>query len=781
MKNEDMLDDFSGQTLSNLSVGFEARLAYDKLTFFYISQPIALVGQIAAAFLLAAMMLTEAELVPVSIWFALNAVHFLYRFYHYFAFKRASEYEKLRLAKRWLHKYYTNVLISGIIWGSSAILLFPEGNLIGQMVIVLFLFAVSFTSMGVLASKPDLLLTYAQAVFLPIILRFFFVEKGEDYVNIAYAVVALMLIVLLVSYYFGRVINSALSSHQHFVEIKHSHDKLKERFFSLFERAPVGIYYYDRNLHIQDVNTQFQTMHRVAFKEDLSGRETAPPSNRPLLDAHKAVLRNHSGNYRGPYGRFFSDDILYVELSTVPMHDSNGEVTGGISIIKDITAEVTAREKMLRSAYYDMLTEVPNRTLLLDRLNRAIGEMRHVPEYAALLFIDADNFKKVNDTYGHNVGDDVIRQLAYRLEDSVGDDEMAARIGGDKFAVLLGRLGRDPDSASHRATERVTEIKRRFGRPVKLGGEDYRMSVSAGVAVFHGHDGTAFDILKRAETAMYHAKKSGRNTISFYSERMGLIAREELKLEHELYKALRDGGELHMVYQPQVVVETGELIGAEALVRWRHGEEGQISPARFIAVAEACGMIVELENWIFERIFREMQHLAERPEGFPLHHIAINVSAIHFLQPHFVAQFMMLVNRFEIDPGWIELELTESEVMHNIHEAILKIRELRTFGIRFSIDDFGTGYSSFAYLKQLPVNVLKVDQTFVMNMADNEGDALIVSAIISIARKFQLEVLAEGVEDACTLRQLKGMSCNTYQGYYAYKPMPFEMLKKLLG
>jgi diguanylate cyclase (GGDEF)-like protein/PAS domain S-box-containing protein len=780
MKNEEILEELSGHELSDFSIGFEERLAYDKLTFFYISQPISLVGQIAAAFLLAALMLTTAELKPVSVWFAMNVVLFFYRFYHYFAFKRASEYDKLRNARAWLHRFYTNVLVSGAIWGSSAILLFPEGNLIGQMVIVLFLFAVSFTSMGILASKRDLLLAYALVVFLPMMLRFFFMEGGEDYTDIAYIVMVLMLIVLLVSYYFGRVINSALSNHQYFIEIKHSHDRLKERFFSLFERAPVGIYYYDRNLVIQDVNSQFQMMHRIAFKEDLTGREIAAPVNRLLLDAHKEALQNRSGNYKGPYSRFFSDETIYVELSTVPMHDGNGEVTGGISIIKDITAEVTAKEKMLRNAYYDMLTEVPNRTLLMDRLNGAISGMHTDSEYASLLFIDADNFKKVNDTYGHNVGDDVIRQLAYRIEDSIGDDEMVARIGGDKFAVFLGNLGSDPDSASHYAMERVVEIKRRFGRPIKLGGEDYRMSVSVGVVMFHGRNDTAFDILKRAETAMYHAKESGRNTISFYKESMGLIAREQLKLENELYKALRNG-DLQVVYQPQVVVESGELVGAEALVRWYHAEEGPIPPGRFIAVAEASGMIVDLENWIFERIFSEMRILAGLPGGFPLRHIAINVSAIHFLQPHFVAQFMMLVNRYDIDPNWIELELTESEVMHNIHEAIRKIRELREFGIRFSIDDFGTGYSSFAYLKQLPVNVLKVDQAFVMNMADNEGDALIVSAIISIARKFKLEVLAEGVEDACTLRQLKAMSCDTFQGYYAHKPMPLEALTKLLG
>ena len=773
-------DDDVNRGVDDTSVTFKERLAYDKLTFFYLSLPTALIGQLFGALLLAALMLSLVDLYSVVVWLGLSLVMLSYRFYHYLAFKRSSEYGKLADSKLWLHKYYTNVFLNGVVWGSSAILLFPEGNLMGEMVIVVFLFAISFTTMGVLASKRDLLLAYAMVMFLPLILRFFFLDGDAIYTTIAYMVIALMLIVLLISYYFGTVVNNSLKNHQYFVEIKQSHDQLKERFFSLFERAPVGIYYYGPDMKIKDVNAQFLSMHKVEFKNDMLEQNIGSFSNTILVDAHREVFKNRTGSYRGPYSRFSGGDAIYVDLSTVPMIDNDGEVTGGITIIKDITAEVTAKEQMLRSAYYDMLTEVPNRTLLMDKLTGTIERQGSHPGYAALLFIDIDRFKKVNDTYGHNVGDTVIKQVAYRIEQVMGEHEMLARIGGDKFVVLLPELGNDMDGANHRAMEKALEIKRKFVAPVKIANNDYHMSLSAGIALFYGHENSAFDILKRAETAMYHAKNSGRNTVSFYKESMGTVTEEQLIMENELFKALH-GSELQVHYQPQVDIESGRVVSAEALARWFHPEKGPVSPEKFITIAEECGMIVELENWIFEYIFKDMKAWSLRAGRFPMHHMAINVSATHFLKPYFVEQFMLMVNKHDLDPAWIELELTESEVMHNVHEAIRRIEQLRAFGITFSIDDFGTGYSSFAYLKQLPVDVLKIDQAFILNMADNHEDAVIVSAIISIAKKFDISVLAEGVENIRVLELLKEMSCDTYQGYYAYKPMPLKELEAVVS
>ncbi|MEA3373186.1 MAG: bifunctional diguanylate cyclase/phosphodiesterase [Campylobacterota bacterium] len=778
MKQDKNFNNDSNQAIDNTAVSFEERLAYDKLTFFYLSLPITLIGQMFGALLLSALQLESVDLYSIGIWLLLSFVMFLYRFYHYYVFRHESEYHKLKDARLWLHRYYTNVMISGIVWGSSAVLMFPAENLINQMVVLLFLFAISFTSMGVLASKRDLLLGFVLVTFLPLILRLFFLDGGI-YNNIAYVVIALMLIMVLIANYYGRVINNSLNNHQHFITIKHSHDKLKERFFSLFERAPVGIYYYNTSLILQDVNTQFKHMNRVEYTKDLIGQDLYVLKNRDIIDVHENVFRNQTGNYRGPFETLYGEDVIYVDLSTVPMLDSDGEVTGGIAIINDITDEVTAKEEMVRNAYYDMLTEIPNRTLLMDKLNTLIAKDTVQVHYAALLFIDIDNFKKVNDTFGHNVGDTVLKQVAYKIEEVIGENETIARIGGDKFVVLLPSLGMDEDHAKHEASEHALSIKGSFVRPLKTAGEDYHLSLSIGIVLFNNTDTAAFDILKRSETAMYEAKKSGRNTIKLYHSVMGVHAQEQLTIENDIHKALKNG-EFQIYYQPQLDVQSNKIIGAEALIRWFHPEKGSISPDKFIGVAEESGVIIKLEEWIFDQALREIKAMSEGQDGFPLRHIAINVSATHFLQPYFVERFMLLVNKHQVQPEWIELELTESEIMRNIHDAIRKIEELKHFGITFSIDDFGTGYSSFAYLKQLPVDVIKIDQAFVLNMDQNQGDAMIVESVVAIGQKFNLKILAEGVENLEALNHLKQIKCDIYQGYYAYKPMPMSEFERIV-
>lgn len=772
MKSKNRTVDETDNLIDTGPIPFNERLSYDKLTFFYLSLPITLFGQMFGALLLSALQIGSVDLYSIGIWLLVSFVMFSYRFYHYYVFRNESEYNKLEDARLWLHRYYTNVLISGMVWGSSAILIFPEDNLIHQMTVMLFLLTIGFTSMGVLASKRDLLLAFVLVTFLPLVLRLFFLE-GEIYLNIAYIVVALMLIVLLISNYYGKVINSSLDNHLHFITIRHSHEKLKERFFSLFERAPVGIYYYNAGLVLQDINEQFKIMNKMGYKKDLIGQDLHATKNREIVDAHEKVFWNQTGNYRGPFETLYGENIIYVDLSTVPMLDSDGKVTGGIAIVNDITDEVTAKEEMVRSAYYDMLTEIPNRTLLMDKLENLIARDMTGLQYAALLFIDIDNFKKVNDSFGHNVGDTVIRQVAYKIDNVIGKSETIARIGGDKFVVLIPLLSSDEDQARHNALDYASKIKGSFARPLKTAGEDYHLTLSIGIVLFNSAEASAYDILKRSETAMYEAKTSGRNTIRFYKHEMGAHAQEQLTIANNIHKTIEENA-FDIYYQPQLDVQSGRIIGAEALIRWFRPDTGPVSPEIFIAIAEESGLIIKLEEWIFDRVLSEMKSLSVSMNGFVLEHIAINVSATHFLKPRFVEKFMLLVKKHQVQPEWIELELTESGIMHSMHDAITKIEELKQFGITFSIDDFGTGYSSFAYLKRLPVNVIKIDQAFVLNMDQDQGDAMIVESIVTIGQKFNLKVLAEGVENLQTLEHLKQAKCDYYQGFYAYKPMPMS-------
>ena len=779
MTTEEHSEDLS-QALDNEDITFENRLTYDKLSFYYISLPVLLLGNILGALLLSAMQFNVVPIDALGTWLLVSVVMFFYQFYHYFQFKHETEENKLKDAKIWLDKYYTNILLSGIIWGSAAFLIFPETNLMNQMIVMLFLFAIGFSAMGVLAAKRDLLLTYVLATYSPLVIRLF--DMDDDlYQKIAYAVLALVLIMILIANYYGKVINNSLYNRQDFISIKHSHEKLKERFFSLFERAPVGIYYYNKDFVLQDVNTHFMLMNKVTDKELLLHKSIIALSNPQVLAAHKTVFEGNTGNYTGPFEVLDASLNLYVNLSTVPMLDSEGNIAGGITILNDRTNEITAKEETRRNAYYDMLTNIPNRTYLMDNLTKFIKSNLNNENFSALIFLDIDNFKKVNETYGHDVGDNLLKQVVKRIDKLMTDTENLtfARISGNQFVILIKSLEDDKRRSQNKAKVFIQSIQDQFLQPLNLVGEEYHLSFSIGTVLFHDDSASAYDLLKRAETAMYQAKTTAKGTDLFYQSGMSSFVEEQLSIENDIHKAIKNNGFM-IYYQPQQDCKESTIMGAEALVRWNHETKGTIPPDKFIPIAEESGIIIKLEEWIFNKVLSDVKIMSLKHDVFPLTHIAINVSTIHFLQPHFVEKFMLLVAKHKVNPEWIEIEITESDVMKNINDAIQKMKELKSFGFTISIDDFGTGYSSLAYLKQLPVNTIKIDQSFVFNMKENEGDAMIVESVVSIAKKFKYNVLAEGVEDKETLQYLKEMNCDLYQGYYAHKPMPLEAFIKLI-
>lgn len=777
MKNVNAEDGDLEEAIDKDDISFKERLSYDKLSFYYISLPIMILGNVLGALLLSALQVFVVDLYSISIWLSLNVIMFLYQVYQYYRFKNESEINKLKDVTVWLDRYYTNVLINGIIWGSSAFLIFPPDQIMNQMIVMLFLFAIGFSSMGVLAAKEDLLLTYVLVTYAPLLLRLFFMED-EIYTKIAYSVLALMLIMILISNYYGKVINNALNNRQHFITIKHTHEKLKERFFSLFERAPVGIYYYNENLEIEDLNAHFMKMNQLEEKGKLIGSPLKGLNNQAIMEAHKEVFAGKTGKYKGPF-ESEKNENLYVKLSTVPMINADGDVAGGISIINDITTEVTVKEKMIRNAYYDLLTNIPNRTLLMDKLKTFMADKNEYDRYAGLLFLDIDNFKKVNDTYGHDIGDNILKQVVQRIEDIVKSHEVFARISGNKFVILVPSLDSEEGVAKEKILDYIAMLHQHFSQPLSVVGEGYHVSFSTGIVIFNNKDTSAFDLLKRAETAMYQAKQTAKGTSQFYESQMSDYIKEQLVLENDIHKAMKNN-ELTMYYQPQIDIKSNTIIGAEALIRWKHPTLGSIPPAKFIPIVEESGIIIKLEEWIFNQVLHDIKQINEQNNGFPLHHIAINVSTIHFLQPHFVEQLMLLVNKYKVKPEWIELEITESGLMRNIDDAIVKINELKRFGFTFSIDDFGTGHSSLSYLKKLPVDIIKIDQSFIMHMHKDKGDAMIVESVVAIGKKFNLQVLAEGVENSEALNHLKNIDCDIYQGNFGYKPMPIEAFLELV-
>ncbi len=459
-----------------------------------------------------------------------------------------------------------------------------------------------------------------------------------------------------------------------------------------------------------------------------------------------------------------------------PQSQQKGIICG---TLRDITERKQAEARIEYLAYFDALTELPNRRLLLDRLEQNISRARRYGHYGAMLFLDLDRFKNINDSLGHPVGDALLKEVSRRLVHDLRAEDTVSRLGGDEFVMLLTDLGNDPSNGAALAQQKAEQIQTRLAEKYHIMGHELHVTPSIGVAMFPtSEDGqeTGNDILRYADTAMYRAKDDGRDTIRFFLPSMQAAADSRLALEKELRYAL-EKNELSLHFQPQVNSD-GEILGAETLLRWQHPEKGFISPATFIPVAEATGLILPIGAWILEKSCKYLRQWTD--DGLHVHHLAVNVSPRQFRQPDFIQQVCSILQRTGADPTMLGLELTEGMVIDNIVDTIEKMQGLKQLGIELSIDDFGTGYSSLAYLKRMPLDILKIDQSFVRDIETDSNDAAIVDTIISMAHHLDLRVIAEGVETEFELAFLAGKGCRLYQGYHFSRPLPANQFTSLL-
>ena len=440
-----------------------------------------------------------------------------------------------------------------------------------------------------------------------------------------------------------------------------------------------------------------------------------------------------------------------------------------LSYITDITARKAADEQIQNLAFFDPLTDLPNRRLLMDRLEQALAAAFRHQRRGALLFIDLDHFKILNDIHGHDKGDLLLQQVAQRLRACRPENKTVARLGGDEFVVMLEDLHGDSLDAATQVEAVAEVILSTLNESYLLGTQTYNSTPSIGVTLFGDRQENLEEPLRRADLAMYQAKSAGRNTIRFFDPQMQAVVTARVMLELELREALVQQ-QFMLRYQPQVD-DTGTVVGAEALVCWNHPQRGLVSPAEFIPLAEDTGLILPLGKWILEQACRQLAGWAEQPTLAALC-VAINVSARQFQQTDFVAQVLDALAQSGVSPSRIKLELTESVLVYNSEDVRTKMRALKAHGVGFSLDDFGTGYSSLAYLKQLPLDQLKIDQTFVRDILDDPNDAAIARMVIVLAESLGLTVIAEGVETAAQRDALRSQGCHTYQGYLYSRPLP---------
>ena len=442
----------------------------------------------------------------------------------------------------------------------------------------------------------------------------------------------------------------------------------------------------------------------------------------------------------------------------------------------DISGRKAAEDEARYLAFYDALTQLPNRRLLVDRLQQVLASGARSGLTTAVLFVDLDNFKTLNDTRGHEVGDLLLKKVALRLRGCVREQDTVARLGGDEFVVVLQNLSSDPPEAAAQARTLGELILAQLRQPYDLAGHEHHFTASIGVTLLREHRDSVDEVLKQADMAMYRAKDAGRNTLRFFDPDMQQAVNRRALLETELHNGLRQSQFL-LLYQPQVNAQ-GRVTGAEALVRWQHPAHGMVPPSEFIPLAEESGLILPLGYWVMETALRQQARWRLDPAMAHLS-LAINVSARQFLQEDFVTQVLALLQRTGADPAHIKLELTESLLLDNVDSVIATMRALKAQGLGFSLDDFGTGYSSLSYLKRLPLDQIKIDQGFVRDVLLDPSDAAIARSIIALAGSLGLDVIAEGVETAAHHQFLLAHGCKAFQGYLFGRPMALEDFERV--
>lgn len=607
------------------------------------------------------------------------------------------------------------------------------------------------------------------------------------------AIAVALLLVLMIAWVFKlrkstRTLDVvAIDTKRKYVELLHKNDLLiaeidrrdafelelrdsEERYRTYVEHAPMGIFVANGGGEFAFVNPAMSLMTGFSKNElstmtlaELFASDASQESNLFFESVHQQNSGEKEITLRKKDGSIL---LSYIHAITLPGHSL-------IGFCMDITEKKRDEEQIYNLAFFDALTALPNRRRLLYKLRLATSNSVQEQDLGALLMMDLDHFKNLNDTQGHDVGDRLLKQVGRRLMDCVRPDDTVSRVGGDEFVIILERLGKDVAVATQRAHDLVKKIQASVSQlyPLIPGRPDYYITSSIGLTLFGDEDNSIDALLKKSDIALYEAKRGGRNTYRFFSPEMQASIDSSTSLVDALRRALQNN-EFTLFYQPQVN-ETGHVMGAEALLRWTPPNAEIISPLTFIAAAEESGLIVPIGDWVVEQCFRQLQRWQQRPETSGLK-LSINISAEQFHHADFVAKICGGIEHFKINPNRITLELTESAVLQRVDQAAQRMLELKNRGISFSLDDFGTGYSSLSYLKLLPLDQVKIDSSFVRDISFDPDDAAIVRAILAMSSSLGLSVIAEGVETHVQREFLFEHGCLHYQGYLFGRPVPIE-------
>lgn len=557
---------------------------------------------------------------------------------------------------------------------------------------------------------------------------------------------------------------------------RHEEEARRRLWSMVFASSNEAIVITDRDNNILTVNDAFSRMTGYSEEETVGRNPRILSSGRQKREFYAAMwqqLMEHD-SWSGEMEDRRKDGSLYPKWLNISLvRDPEGKITNYVGTFLDITERKQSEERLIHLANHDTLTGLPNRHLLLDRLNGAISLSQRTSQAIGLLFLDLDNFKWVNDSLGHASGDKLLISVAARIKDTVRASDTVARLGGDEFVVLLTQTASDLEIA-----QIASKIIEAVACPLDLGGHDFHVTTSMGISMYpnDGNDGAT--LLKHADTAMYVAKEAGKNRYRYFDAGMNRNAMERIQLEQDLRQALKRG-EFELYYQPKFCVSSHSVCGAEALIRWRHPQLGLVPPMRFIPLTEETALIIEIGEWVIRNACQQI--VAWQAQGLMPRTVAVNLSAIQLESDTFVDSVERILKETGMPVHAIEFELTESMVLRNPERSVVTLNRLRQLGIRLALDDFGTGYSSLSYLKRLPVDTLKIDRSFIEGVPDREDDSQIVRMIIALAKSVHLEVVAEGIETEAQRDFLVSLGCEFLQGYLIAKPLSADEFYRLLA
>lgn len=673
----------------------------------------------------------------------------------------------------WLRRFRVGALAAGLVWGAAGWWLFAPNDIAHQAFITAILVGMAAGAVSTLAVDRTSALSFILASLLPLTLRLL---GGEFPLQLALGGLSVLLLIAL-SVSVSRIHRTLVENISLRLTAEPREQALRESALQLktiIEAEPECVKQLAADGTLLQMNRAGLDMIEADSAEQVIGRGVtgiiAPASRKAFVALTKRVFEGGQGTLEFEIVGL-KGSHRWLETHAVPLRDTQGRITSLLSVTRDITAHKAATEHIEHLAHHDALTDLPNRALLHERLTQALHLAQRQNEALAVMFLDLDRFKHVNDSLGHQVGDRLLVEVARRLQTCIRASDTLARIGGDEFVLVLADV-----TGANDTTHVVQKVFTVLQQPFLLEGRELTITPSIGISLFPDDGSNADELIRNADAAMYQAKEAGRSTFHFYTADMNVRAMDLLALEAALRRAL-ERDELVLFYQPKIELTSGRMIGVEALIRWQHPEWGLVPPARFIPLAEETGLILPIGDWALREACR--QTVAWRAQGRTLT-MAVNLAARQFRQPDLVARVAAILAETGLDAAALELEITESAMMHNPQQVTETLIELKRIGVQIAIDDFGTGYSSLGYLKHFPVDVLKIDQTFIRDAPSNSHDAAIVRVIIDMARALKLHVVAEGVETAAHLAFVQNLGCDLAQGYHFAKPMPADELMRLV-